>query len=91
MGDTIRVRLDKAGYVKALAARSRPRDDWTNQRVADRLDINNTLLSHFVNGRREIPYSQAVRIADLLWVTVGDIIDEESIRCPTCGTAKAAA
>ena len=85
MADKVRVRIDKAGYTAALKARG-----WTGQRVADRLDIDKTLLSHYVNGRRDIAYSQAVRLADLLHVDVAAVIDPDSVRCAHCGNRVAA-
>ena len=87
MSDKVRVRLDKAGYAKALKPTR-----FTSQRIADRLDIDKTLLSHYVNGRRDISYSKAIRIADLLGVDISQIIEPDSVRfawakpgvCPEC-------
>ena len=75
-----RVYLNTEAYKRKLKA-----SRLKNQRIADRLRIDATLLSHYVNGRREMPFEQAVRAADLLGCDVEDIVEVNRYRCTACG------
>jgi hypothetical protein len=87
MTDIVRVRLNGENYRRAVK-RSR---GFTSTRIADRLDIRLDTLSHYVAGRRLMPYAQAVRVADLLNVDVTEIIDPDSVVCQGCGRTMEAA
>ena len=58
---------------------------WTSTRLADRLDIDKTLLSHYANARRPMPFNQAVRLADFLRCDVEDIVEADRYICTACG------
>ena len=59
--------------------------DWTNRRFADRLDIEYTLMSHYANARRGMPFLQALRVADLLRCDVEDLFEIDQYQCTACG------
>ena len=81
MNDALRVRLNKEKYQRAL----RRKRDLTNTRLADRLNIRLDSLSHYVAGRRLMPYAQVVRLADWLGVDVEDLCDMSTVTCSACG------
>ena len=85
MGSKVRVTLRSDAYKKALRKR-----ELTSQRIADRLNIDPTLLSHYVNGRRECSFATAERIADWLNIDIHDLIEPDSTICFECGQKVAA-
>lgn len=81
------VRLSKPKV--ELAMRDHP-ERITQQRLADRIGVDETLMSRYMNGSRTIPVDRAVRLADWLRVPLMTLTDDGADICPACGQVKVA-
>ena len=61
----------------------RQKRGYTQQELADVLRTTKQAISNYELGKREMPYGLLIRLADLLDVTVDELLGREGIPTPT--------
>lgn len=63
---------------------------WEQKDLAEKVGINRVTMSHYMTGKRSIPMPTFLKIAEVLEVTPGTLMDQASDRVqaqPTSETA----